>query len=35
MFRQKVTFWSLTRLTMAMLGYVGYKAFGGKRTRPA
>ncbi|MDD1771131.1 MAG: glycosyltransferase [Methanomassiliicoccales archaeon] len=32
MFRQKVTFWSLARLIVAMTGYVGYKLFGGKRT---
>ncbi len=31
MFRHKVTFWSLARLTVAMTGYVGYKLFGDKR----
>lgn len=33
MLRQKTTFWSLLRLTTAMLGYAGYKLFG--RPRPA
>lgn len=33
MFRQKVTVWSLTRLTVAMTGYVGYKLFGERRPR--
>ena len=33
MFRQKVTFWSFTRLAVAMAGYVGYKAFGDHRAR--
>lgn len=32
MFRQKTTFWSLLRLSAALLGYVGYKMFG--RSRP-
>ena len=31
MFRQKVTIWSLTRLAVAMTGYVGYKLFGERR----
>ena len=31
MFKQKVTFWSLTRLVVAMAGYVGYKMFGDRR----
>jgi len=28
MLRQKTTFWSLLRLSVALLGYVGYKFFG-------
>lgn len=31
MFRQKATFWSLTRLAVAMAGYIGYKMFGERR----
>jgi glycosyltransferase involved in cell wall biosynthesis len=31
MFRQKTTIWSLSRLAMALLGYVGYKVFGWSR----
>lgn len=31
MFRREATFWSLVRLAAAMLGYVGYKAFGRPR----
>ena len=25
MFRQKMSFWALTRLAVALLGYIGYK----------
>jgi hypothetical protein len=28
MFKQKTTFWSLTRLSVAMMGYVAFKLFG-------
>jgi hypothetical protein len=31
MFRQETTVWSLSRLAMALLGYVGYKVFGWSR----
>lgn len=31
MFKQKVTFWSLSRLAVAWLGYIGFKMFGDKR----
>ncbi len=32
MFKREANFWSFSRLAMALLGYVGYKAFGWKRT---
>jgi len=32
MFRQKVTFWSLLRLVVAMAGYLGYRLFGERRS---
>ena len=32
MFRQETTIWSLSRLAMALLGYVGYKFFGWDRS---
>ncbi|MEE9116914.1 MAG: glycosyltransferase family 2 protein, partial [Thermoplasmata archaeon] len=32
MFRQETTIWSLSRLGMALLGYVGYKFFGWGRS---
>jgi hypothetical protein len=32
MFRQETTIWSLSRLVVALLGYVGYKFFGWDRT---
>jgi len=33
MFRQKTTFWSLARLSVAMLGYIAFKLFGGSRPK--
>jgi hypothetical protein len=30
MFRQKMTFWSFTRLFVAIMGYIGFKLFDAK-----
>jgi hypothetical protein len=30
MFKQKMTFWALVRLAVALMGYVGFKVFSDK-----
>jgi len=33
MFKQKMTFWALVRLVVAMMGYIGFKLFGSKPSK--